>query len=51
MSVAEWLDRTMMAGIDPLISSYLEAIVQKGEIIKFPYLGELENTDEESDRP
>jgi len=50
LSVAEWIDRAIMAGIDPLVSSYLEAMVQKGEIIKFPYLGELENMDEELDR-
>jgi len=41
LSVADWIDRAMTAGIDPLVTSYLEAMVQKGEIIKFPYLGEL----------
>ena len=40
LSVTDWIEKAMEAGIDPLITSYLEAMVQKREIIKFPYLGE-----------
>lgn len=40
LSVTDWIEKAMEAGIDPLITSYLEALEQKEEIIKFPYLGE-----------
>ncbi|PYI09963.1 hybrid PKS-NRPS [Aspergillus sclerotiicarbonarius CBS 121057] len=39
VSVAEWIERALRAGIDPLITTYLEAMVQRGERIQFPYLG------------
>lgn len=47
LSVTDWIGKAMKAGIDPLITSYLEALVQKGESIKFPYLGESKNMVEE----
>jgi aspyridone synthetase (hybrid polyketide synthase/nonribosomal peptide synthetase) len=42
LSVADWIEKAMTAGIDPLVTSYLEAMVLRGEIIKFPYLGKME---------
>lgn len=39
VSVGEWIDRATEAGIDPLITGYLESMTQKGEIIRFPYMG------------
>ncbi|KAF7179337.1 hypothetical protein CNMCM7691_008270 [Aspergillus felis] len=40
VSAAEWIDRALQAGIDPLITGYLEAMTMKGETIRFPYMGE-----------
>ncbi|KAJ5429570.1 hybrid PKS-NRPS biosynthetic cluster [Penicillium cf. griseofulvum] len=40
VSMAEWIERALQAGIDPLITGYLEAITMKGETIRFPYMGE-----------
>ncbi|KAL4759444.1 uncharacterized protein BDW70DRAFT_161729 [Aspergillus foveolatus] len=40
VSIAEWIERALQAGIDPLITGYLEAMTMKGEIIRFPYMGE-----------
>ncbi|KAJ4347483.1 hypothetical protein N0V95_005404 [Ascochyta clinopodiicola] len=34
-----WIAEAVNGGMDPLISSYLEAFVEKGEVIAFPYLG------------
>ncbi|KAG6356925.1 hypothetical protein INS49_014800 [Diaporthe citri] len=40
LSVAEWVDRALENGIDPLITGYLEAMTERKEIIRFPYMGE-----------
>ncbi|PKX89257.1 uncharacterized protein P174DRAFT_507588 [Aspergillus novofumigatus IBT 16806] len=40
VSMAEWTGRALQAGIDPLITGYLEAMTMKGETIRFPYMGE-----------
>ncbi|KAL4903195.1 hypothetical protein BDW74DRAFT_180062 [Aspergillus multicolor] len=40
VSMAEWIERALQAGIDPLITGYLEAMTAKGETIMFPYMGE-----------
>ncbi|KAL5362627.1 hypothetical protein BJX96DRAFT_177333 [Aspergillus floccosus] len=40
VSMAEWIERALQAGIDPLITGYLEAMTMKGETIRFPYMGE-----------
>lgn len=40
VSMAEWIERALQAGIDPLITGYLEAMTLKGEMIIFPYMGE-----------
>jgi thioester reductase-like protein len=40
VSMAEWAERALQAGIDPLITGYLEAMTMKGETIRFPYMGE-----------
>ncbi|PYI33371.1 putative polyketide synthase [Aspergillus indologenus CBS 114.80] len=36
----EWIARALEAGMDPLISIYLESLVEKGETLRFPYMGE-----------
>lgn len=38
--LAEWIEKALHAGIDPLITAYLEAMVEKGEVLRFPFLGE-----------
>ncbi|KAI4721978.1 hypothetical protein E4T48_01732 [Aureobasidium sp. EXF-10727] len=38
--LAEWIEKALKAGIDPLITAYLEAMVEKGEVLRFPFLGE-----------
>lgn len=40
LGVAEWIDRARELGIEVLITTYLEALVEKKETISFPYLGE-----------
>lgn len=40
VSMAEWIECALQAGIDPLITGYLEAMTMKGETIRFPYMGE-----------
>ncbi|EAW16804.1 putative hybrid NRPS/PKS enzyme [Aspergillus fischeri NRRL 181] len=40
VSMAEWIERALQAGIDPLITGYLEAMTMKGETIRFPFMGE-----------
>ncbi|KAK9782755.1 putative Hybrid PKS-NRPS [Seiridium cardinale] len=39
ISVNEWIKRADAAGIEPCIASYLESVVNKEEILQFPYLG------------
>ncbi|GAQ05290.1 hypothetical protein ALT_2611 [Aspergillus lentulus] len=43
VSMAEWIERALQAGIDPLITGYLEAMTMKGETIRFPFMGETES--------
>lgn len=40
LGVAEWIDKARELGIETLITTYLEALVEKKETISFPYLGE-----------
>ncbi|KAJ5464099.1 hybrid PKS-NRPS biosynthetic cluster [Penicillium sp. IBT 31633x] len=40
VSVPKWIEKAVAAGIDSLITTYLEAMVDRGETIQFPYLGE-----------
>ena len=39
LDMREWIARAADGGMDPLISSYLESLVEKGRVIEFPYLG------------
>ena len=39
LDMREWIARAADGGMDPLISSYLESLVEKGKVIEFPYLG------------
>ena len=39
LSMGKWLSRAVALGIENLIVSYLEAIVERGDKISFPYLG------------
>ncbi|KAL4988158.1 hypothetical protein BDW68DRAFT_177208 [Aspergillus falconensis] len=39
VSMTEWIERALQAGIDPLITGYLKAMTMKGETIRFPYMG------------
>jgi hypothetical protein len=32
--------RALQAGIDPLITAYLEGMVERGEVLRFPFMGE-----------
>ncbi|KAI0911302.1 hypothetical protein F4823DRAFT_636623 [Ustulina deusta] len=41
LDVTEWITDAVKGGLDPLIRTYLEAIVEKDQIISFPYLGAL----------
>ena len=38
--MADWIERALQAGVDPLITGYLEATTMKGETIRFLYMGE-----------
>jgi thioester reductase-like protein len=38
--IGTWMELALEAGIDPLITTYLEGLVEKGVTITFPYLGE-----------
>ncbi|KPM44244.1 Polyketide synthase-nonribosomal peptide synthetase [Neonectria ditissima] len=40
VDVTEWMRRAADAGIDPLITAYLEGILDNGSPMVFPYLGE-----------
>ncbi|RAK81607.1 putative polyketide synthase [Aspergillus fijiensis CBS 313.89] len=40
MEFMEWIARALEEGMDPLISIYLESLVEKGETLRFPYMGE-----------
>lgn len=37
--VEEWIERALKAGIDPRIASYLDAVVRRREVVRFPFLG------------
>ncbi|KAF1993364.1 hypothetical protein P154DRAFT_450422 [Amniculicola lignicola CBS 123094] len=39
LDMQAWIANAVEEGMDPLISSYLEALVEKGKVIEFPYLG------------
>nr|QCQ29630.1 polyketide synthase-nonribosomal peptide synthase [Alternaria oxytropis] len=39
LDMQSWIEEAVKQGMDPLISSYLEALVEKGSVIEFPYLG------------
>lgn len=38
--IQDWIDKALKAGIDPLITTYLESLVDGGQALRFPYLGE-----------
>jgi aspyridone synthetase (hybrid polyketide synthase/nonribosomal peptide synthetase) len=38
--ILEWVSKALQAGIDPLITAYLQGIVERGELVTFPYLGD-----------
>lgn len=40
LAITDWIAEAVRGGMDPLISTYLEAIVEKDQIIGFPYLGD-----------
>jgi thioester reductase-like protein/aryl carrier-like protein len=40
LDITDWINEAVKRGMDPLISTYLEAIVEKNRTIAFPYLGE-----------
>ncbi|KFY01771.1 hypothetical protein O988_02546 [Pseudogymnoascus sp. VKM F-3808] len=40
LSLSEWIERAIPLGIDGLVTSYLEAVVEKNGPMLFPYLGE-----------
>ncbi|RYP81233.1 hypothetical protein DL769_002063 [Monosporascus sp. CRB-8-3] len=40
LDIVDWIDEAVKGGMDPLISTYLEALVEKDQIIGFPYLGD-----------
>lgn len=40
VAIREWIAMALQAGIDPLITTYLEGIVERGELVTFPYLGD-----------
>lgn len=42
LSQHDWLEKAMEMGIEPLIVSYLQAIVERGQTMSFPFLGEVE---------
>ena len=39
LDMEAWVAGAVKEGMDPLISSYLEALVEKGKVIEFPFLG------------
>ncbi|OQD63284.1 hypothetical protein PENPOL_c010G08089 [Penicillium polonicum] len=44
MEILDWIARALDEGMDPLISTYLESLVENGETLKFPYLGEVHSS-------
>jgi amino acid adenylation domain-containing protein len=40
LELADWIARARKSGIDPLIATYLEGVMEKEELGLFPYLGE-----------
>jgi aspyridone synthetase (hybrid polyketide synthase/nonribosomal peptide synthetase) len=40
LELPDWIIKARKAGIDPLISTYLEGVIEKEELGLFPYLGE-----------
>ncbi|RFU78915.1 hybrid pks-nrps [Trichoderma arundinaceum] len=41
LSMIDWTERVLEAGIDPLITSYLQAMAEKKFVIMFPYMGAI----------
>ncbi|KAF7560685.1 hypothetical protein G7046_g3448 [Stylonectria norvegica] len=41
VDVVEWISRAVQEGIDPLITAYLEGLLESGAPMVFPYLGEV----------
>jgi aspyridone synthetase, hybrid polyketide synthase / nonribosomal peptide synthetase len=39
VDVLDWIARASEQRLDPLIATYLETVVQKKEVVRFPYLG------------
>ncbi|KAL6803676.1 hypothetical protein J3E68DRAFT_446296 [Trichoderma sp. SZMC 28012] len=39
VTMDEWIGKVLEAGIDPLITSYLQAMAEKEEVIQFLFLG------------
>ncbi|KAJ9296558.1 hypothetical protein DTO271G3_5256 [Paecilomyces variotii] len=44
MEFMDWISRALENGMDPLISIYLESLVEKGETLRFPYMGEMQSS-------
>lgn len=42
LSMDDWLVRARQLGLDALIVSYLEAVSDKGKVLRFPFMGETE---------
>lgn len=40
LELADWIARARKSGIDPLVATYLEGVLEKEEIGLFPYLGD-----------
>jgi len=40
LELVDWIARARKSGIDPLIATYLEGVIEKEELGLFPYLGE-----------
>ncbi|KAF7596241.1 hypothetical protein BBP40_002774 [Aspergillus hancockii] len=39
--IQDWIHKAVEAGIDPLIATYLESLIEGGNTLRFPYLGEM----------
>jgi thioester reductase-like protein len=42
LELRQWMDRAAEAGMDPLITAYMEGIVENDAPMVFPYMGELD---------
>ncbi|CEI70300.1 unnamed protein product [Fusarium venenatum] len=41
LELRQWMDRAAVAGMDPLITAYMEGILENDAPMVFPYMGEL----------